>query len=615
MGVSRQNLDQIRNAVNALEIIKEAVPSLKASGHRWRGLCPFHNERTPSFFFMPDKGLWHCFGSCQEGGDVFKFVMRLENLTFPEALRHLAQRAGVRIAWERDGGGPSAESQERDRLLDLLSEAAAFYRDALRKRPDAEPARRHLADRKIGSDAADAFQLGYAPSRNGFLDAALKRGARIEDLLKAGLAARSEKTGRYHDPMWGRLVFPILDPYGRVAGFGGRTLEDGGSPKYINSPETPVYSKGRQLFGLFQGRGVLREKKQAVLVEGYMDVIGCHQAGFGHAVAPLGTALTREQGQLLKRYVEEVVLLFDPDEAGTRASWRSAEVFLKADLFVRVARLPAGRDPDEFLLDQGPGALDDLLKQAPDLVDFWLDTVAKPAGASDPLAHRVRQAEELLGLVAGVSNEILREEWLKKIARRLSLDEAALVRELRNRSGSGAAAPMAPPRPLPPRGRAASPGRPAAPKAPAAASRIRSAEEEVIQILCHAPEVWPESLSRDVFRDARCRLVLEKLEAQRQASGRVDAAAVLADLNAEDGNWFSSLLLEAKDFEDPAGSLLNRLKSLEALRVERERQALEREVMEMVQGRMAKDPAKIDRYRELTRTLKGSPAAEETAPE
>ena len=297
-----------------------------------------------------------------------------------------------------------------------LEEAAGFYRDSLRGSAEAEPARRHLAQRGIRPETVDRFRLGYSPRRDGFLGSALKKGVAIEVLLQAGLAARSERTGRYQDPLGGRLIFPIHDPYGQVVAFGGRVLGDDTGPKYINSADTPVYTKGRHLYGLYEGRTELRNRGQAIVVEGYMDVIGLHQAGAATAVAPLGTALTSDQARLIRRYAQEAVLLFDPDPAGQNASWRSAAVFLKEDVFVRVAHVPGGKDPDEFVMEQGLPALEGLLSSAKDVVDFWLDVLAPSLAGFSDLHGRLRRAEELLRFIAGVPNEVLREEWVQRAA-------------------------------------------------------------------------------------------------------------------------------------------------------------------------------------------------------
>jgi DNA primase len=587
VAVSRQQLDDIRARADVVELVREAVPGLKQTGARWRGLCPFHQERTPSFYVMPEKGLWHCFGACQEGGDVFKFVMRREGITFPEAIRHMAQRAGVRLEWEKSGDASDRAARERDELAGLLEEAAVFYTRALGAHADAETARRYAVERKIRPETSVHFRLGYAPPRGSFLDDALKKGVPIETLVKAGLAVRSERSARYHDPQGGRLVFPIRDAYGQVVGFGGRVLEEGGGPKYLNSPETPLFSKGRLLYGLYEGRKHLRDKGQALVVEGYMDVVACHQAGITRAVAPLGTAFTPEQGRLLKRYVQEAVLLFDPDEAGRRAVSRTAEALLAEDVFVRVAGLPGEMDPDEFVLAQGAPALEALLSGAADVVDYWLDRLEESSKGLDPLHGRVRRAEAFIQFLRGVPNELLRREWIKRAARRLSLEESVLRRKL-----DGSAPPA--PRPGPRRG-------PAAPSAP---EKIISAEEELIQLFFAHPELGKEAVEIPPahFADLRCRGLFERLCGPWRAGGRTDAAALLAELGPADANWLSSLLVEDKRFEDPPALLARSRARLVSQSAARERRLLEKDVLDMVEGRRPRDEARIALYQDLVRS-------------
>jgi DNA primase len=520
--------------------------------------------------------------------------MKLEGLSFPEALRELARRTGVTLDWDKNDDASSRRAKDRDLLLVLLEEAASFYRDSLRGSAEAEPARRHLSQRAIRPETVNQFRLGYAPRREGFLDVALKKGVPIERLLSAGLAARSDRTGRYQDPLSGRLIFPIHDPYGQVVAFGGRVLEEDTGPKYINSPETPVYTKGRHLYGLYEGRAVLRERARAVVVEGYMDVIGLHQAGMGAAVAPLGTALTSDQARLIRRYAQEAVLLFDPDPAGQNASWRSAAVFLKEDVFVRVAQVPEGLDPDEFVQTRGLGALEELLTKAQDVVDFWLDRLAPSLAGFSDLHGRLRKAEELLRFLAGVPNELLREEWIKRTATRLSLDTAALHREMaRQGSKAGTGARPAPEKAAPP----------ARPKGP----DIRTAEEEVLQILGGVSSVWEGvDISDALFADTRCRAVFRHWRDQWKAHRSVDPAAAVEALGAADGPWLTALLLEGKKFDDPREDLARSVKSLELSVQRRERTALEREVLDMLEGRRTRDEVKILRYQTLTRLLRAA---------
>ncbi|MBL8023573.1 MAG: DNA primase [Elusimicrobia bacterium] len=591
MGVSRDTLERIKSALDPLLVVREAVPSLKQSGSRWKGNCPFHNERTPSFYFQPEKGLWHCFGACQEGGDILAFVMKLEGLSFAEAIRELAHRTGIALDWDKTDDASSRRAKERDQVFSLLEEAAGFYRDSLRGAADAEVARRYLVQRGILPETAERFRLGFAPRREGFLDVALKKGVTIEVLLRAGLAARSDRTGRYQDPLSGRLIFPIQDPYGQVVAFGGRVLEDDAGPKYLNSPETMVYTKGRHLYGLYPGRGDLRARAQAIIVEGYMDVIGLHQAGATTAVAPLGTALTSEQARLIRRYAQEAVLLFDPDPAGQNASWRSAAVFLKEDVFVRVAQVPGEQDPDEFVRDQGPAALDLLVGKAQDVVDFWLDRLAPALAGFNDLHGRLRRAEELMRFIAGVPNEVLREEWTRRAAARLSLDVDALRREMARQAAKGAGS-----------GRSVSevapPFRPQGP-------HVRTAEEEVLQILAGVGGGWdgtniPESL----FSDTRCLTVFRHWREQMKSRGAVDPAAAVEVLGAADGPWLTGLLLEGKSFDDPSEALARGLRSLAVSAQRRLRAGLEREVLDMLEGRRDRDENKILEYQTLTRLLR-----------
>lgn len=597
MGATRDSLERLRAALNPLEVFREAVPSLKQAGRRWKGLCPFHNEKTPSFTVDPERGFWHCFGSCQDGGDVFAFIMRRENLGFTEAVRLLSERTGVRMDWE--GGRPDEgekAQKERDALADLLEEASRFYHAALKSGADGESARRVLADRKVRPETVDEFRLGYVPPRNGFLDGAIKRGVPIERLLSVGLAVRSAG-GRYHDPLGDRLCFPILDPYGRVVGFGGRVMGDATGPKYLNSPETPLYTKSKQLYGLFQGKTWLRDRGQALLVEGYMDVVGCHQAGLKGAVAPLGTAFTREQAQLLKRYVKEAILLYDPDDAGVKASWRTAQILLAEDLFVRVATVPDGLDPDDYAAQKGAGALASVVDRAQDVVDFWLDRLSSAGGDFGGLHGRMRQAEEIIAFLRGVPNAILQQEWLKKAAARLSLEESALRREL-EKKGPAAAVNKVSPSPVVPVSKPVGVARPAAPK-------FRSAEEETLQFLACHPGEWMEGLNEEMFLDARCRAAFTAMAAGRSERGTVDPGAVPSALAPQDGAWWSGLMMEAKDFRDPAEERDRFLPRLKREAMKRELSALQAEVNNMQAGAAPRDEAKLSRLKHLTSALKG----------
>jgi DNA primase len=591
MGFTRNSLDQLRAALNPLEIFREAVPSLKQAGRRWKGLCPFHAERTPSFTVDPERGLWHCFGACQTGGDVFAFVMRRENVAFAEAVRTLSERAGVRLEWEGRPDEDARAQKERDALAELLEDASRYYHRALVSGAEGETARRLLAERRVTLESVQEFRLGFAPSRNGFPDLALKKGVPVERILTAGLGVRGAGGG-LRDPMSDRLCFPIFDPYGRVVGFGGRVLGEGNGPKYLNSPETPLYAKSRQLYGLFQGRAALRDRGAAVLVEGYMDVVGCHQAGVKSAVAPLGTAFGREQAKLLKRYVKEVVLLYDPDEAGLRASWRTARELLAEDVFIRVAVVPEGLDPDDYAAQKGAGALQSLVDGASDVVDFWLDRIGPQAGAAGGLQDRVRQAGELIAFLKSVPNALLQDEWLKKAARRLSLSESTLRGEMEK--GPRAASPEPP-------GSRNSPG---AGKSSPGSRPVRSSEEETLQFLAAHPEVWSESLVEDCFSDARCRAVFSAMAAARKAGRPPDAAEAAAALVPSAAGWWSGLVMEEKTFLSPAEDIIKLEARLKREQMRRELSALQAEVGRLMAEGAPQAEEKISRLKQLTNALK-----------
>jgi DNA primase len=332
-----------------------------------------------------------------------------------------------------------------------------------------------------------------------------------------------------------------------------------------------------------------------VLVEGYMDVVGCHQAGIKGAVAPLGTAFTREQAQLLKRYVKETVLLYDPDEAGVRASWKTAQVLLAEDLFVKVASVPGGLDPDEYAAEKGAGALASVVDKAQDVVDFWLDKLSAGGEGFGGLHGRVRQAEELVNFIRGVPNAILQEEWLKKAAKRLSLEESSLRQELRKKGP--ATAPAAP-------AKAPVPAVPQQQRPPRPAPSVRNAEEEALQLIAARKGPLPAELTEDLFADLRCRAAFSLVSARRREDGSADAAAVASALSGADAAWWSSLMMEDKDFGDPDESLVRTVTRLKRQAAERERRGLEADVQRMLSGGAARDDAKVARYMLLTKELK-----------
>ena len=389
MIVPPEVLDQIRTRVDLVDLIGASVP-LKRAGDRWKGLCPFHQEKTPSFTVNPKLGIFHCFG-CHAGGDAFEFLKRHDHLEFPEAVRVLADRTGVPLP-TRDG--PRFEPGGREGLHGLLDWASRRYEIWLWERDDAERARRYLAERGIATDVARAFRLGYAPEGwDHLLSAARHEGFSAEALLGAGLVLPRQTGSGHYDRFRGRLIFPIADSQGRVIAFGGRALA-GEEPKYLNSPETPVYQKGQTLYALHLARDTMAASRRALLVEGYIDCLMAHQAGIMDTVAVLGTALTPHHLGLLRRYADAAILFFDADRAGAEAARRAEDLlerspdphwwaldrrpdtFTRSGLRLKVATLPAGHDPDTFLRQEGREAFEARCAAARDVVSFHWTALA-----------------------------------------------------------------------------------------------------------------------------------------------------------------------------------------------------------------------------------------------
>ncbi|MGH9749606.1 MAG: DNA primase, partial [Candidatus Polarisedimenticolia bacterium] len=342
-------VEAVRSAADLRDIVSDYLPLKKSGGARYRALCPFHQEKTPSFHVDADKQLFYCFG-CGAGGDVFKFLMLYEKVDFPEALRTLAGRYGIALpaAGEREDG-------ERQRALAANRKALAWFRDML-QRPGGERARNYLAGRGIQRETIDRFLIGYAADGwSGLKGQLAAAGIGEAQAVAAGLLARKEESGRTYDRFRDRVIFPILNLAGDPIGFGGRILGEG-EPKYLNSPETPAFSKGDNLYAVGLAKEAIRREGYAVLVEGYMDVIALHQAGVAHVVATLGTGFTTGHVRLLKRFTDRVAVNFDPDAAGAAATRRSLEVLLEHGFEVQVVTLPAGKDPDLFVRERGTEA-------------------------------------------------------------------------------------------------------------------------------------------------------------------------------------------------------------------------------------------------------------------
>jgi DNA primase len=420
--IDENAIRDIRERANVFEVVSDVV-SLRRRGRSAVGLCPFHAEKTPSFSVSEERGFFHCFG-CGEHGDVFTFVMKTQGLPFPEAVRAVAQRFGLPVP-EDTSGGPRTPTEP---LVAVNAAAAAFFRGSLRG-PTGARARAYLAERGVAAESVERFGLGFAPGGDALARHLRAQGLRMDDAIAAGLVLKRQG-GSLLDRFRERLMFPIADPMGRVVAFGGRILPGAPvtgdpPPKYLNSPESPIFHKGRTVYGLGLARDAVRKRARVIVVEGYLDVVALAQAGIEEVVAPLGTALTADQLRVLRRFSETVLACFDGDTAGRRAAARSFPVFIEAGLWGRGVFLPSGDDPDTFVRTQGKDALEALLAKAEPLVDAYL--LELRGGQDDSVGKRAEAVREVSRILRNVTDQYQRDQLTRLAALRLGVREPALI--------------------------------------------------------------------------------------------------------------------------------------------------------------------------------------------
>jgi DNA primase len=494
------SIDEIKSRIDILDLAAEAGVKLRRTGRNYTGFCPFHqNTRTPAFVIWPESGTWRCFGECNEGGDIFKFLMKKEGIDFKEALQRLADKAGVTL--ERLQPEKPEQKEENQRLRNLLEDAVTFYRHQLLNTDAGKVALAYLTEKRgLTLQTIEAFGLGYAPhSWDATLNHFKARHYTEQDLLEVGLLSERE-SGGYYDKFRHRIMIPIRDENGRMAGFGGRILDPNDIPKFMNSPQTALFDKGRLLYGLDRARKPIRTADQAVIVEGYLDVIAVHQAGYENVVSPMGTALTEDQLRLLKRFTRKIVLALDPDVAGQKAVLRGLdaarasmdreteirfdargllrhEARLQADL--RVATMPDGLDPDEIVA-RDPAEWSRLIQAAKPIIEHVLDTLLAEHDINDPKA-RAEIAAQVLPLIEDLPNPVERDSYRQMLARRLRVDE----RSLSAAPPTGGTPRRAPVR----RPEAAPPQTPAPTLAPV--SPFRKMESACLSYLLRRPDLLP----------------------------------------------------------------------------------------------------------------------------
>jgi DNA primase len=409
--------------VDIREIIAGYLP-LKKVGSKYRGLCPFHTEKTPSFYVDAGKQLFYCFG-CGTGGDAFKFLMLYEKVDFPEALRMLARRYGIPLP-ER----VHHASSERQALIQINQATAAFFAATLADPAEGKRARAYLKERGLSAGTVSSFELGFAPARwDGLKKALARQGFSEAQQLTSGVLAKKEETGRTFDRFRGRLMFPIRSMSGACVGFGGRLLEPG-EPKYLNSPETPLFHKGEILYGLDRTSDAIRRADRAILVEGYMDFLTLHQAGVENLAATLGTGFTAAHARLLARATRRAVVNFDPDSAGQAATRRSLDVLLESGFEVRVLRLPDGKDPDRFVREEGAERYRDRVDKAPTYVEYLARNAAQRVDLTGP-AGKIQALNEVLPYVARMENAVERSEQVKLLSEVFRIQDGIVLQELK----------------------------------------------------------------------------------------------------------------------------------------------------------------------------------------
>ena len=429
--ISPAILDHIRGANEIVEVIGAFVP-LKRSGANFVALCPFHKEKSPSFNVNPQKQIFYCFG-CHKGGDVFRFLQTYENLSFVESVKRLADRA--RIPLEFGSVAESPQKQLRDALLQMHEQIAVRWHQGLLNDAGAQVARDYLAKRRVSNEAVQSFRLGYAPDDwEDSVNWARSKGFNLDLALQSGLIVRKEGDDRYYGRFRGRLMFPICDDQSRVIGFSGRVLGgDEKIAKYVNSPETLLFHKGRVIYGLDKAKRALLDSHYAVVCEGQLDLIACHMAGVQNAVAPQGTALTADHMRLLKRYVDEVILCFDADKAGVNATIRALDDLLKSGLAVRVATLPASHDPDSFITEFGRAEFQKRLEDAEGFFDFYLRHLCRV----EDIRHdkgRLKVVREMGIALQKAGSPVLSDTYTQKIARQLGVGVESIRAEFRTLS-------------------------------------------------------------------------------------------------------------------------------------------------------------------------------------
>jgi DNA primase len=581
-------VDDLKSHVDIVQVVQERVP-LRKMGATWKGLCPFHGEKTPSFHVNGEKGFFHCFG-CGVGGDVIKFVELYDKVAFPEAIRTLAARAGLQVPEQEDARQDGESQREREALLKIHEVAAAWFREQLAT-PAGAAARRVITDRALSASLVEQLGIGYAPASGGLRARLVKEGFSEALVVKSGLVQQPDG-GQLRDRFRHRFMIPIMRDNGAIVAFGGRAMDAGQQPKYLNSPETAIYVKGRTLYGLNWSKSAISRAKYAVLVEGYFDWAQAFQGGITNVVASSGTALTTSQAKLLRRFAGKVVLSFDPDAAGQGAAARSSELLVTEGFQVNVAVLPPGDDPDNFIRKQGAAAYQEQLKSSRPYLDFLLDRTAAAGDLSSDEGRRTFLAG-MLGVAARIPDAAARDQFADRIAHKARITEEVVRAEIRRAAVQKQTNIAEVERRAP------------------AMGQIKVAERGLIWALMHAPDAAVAALAGVGDHDFDG---LPTREILKQARALLDwppaglPAALIERLSTGEAALVGDIAREPRPPADPADCSL----TLKRLRLERELGQVRSEIRRLQEADVAAHDAAITellgRQTDLIRDLEATRA-------
>lgn len=548
--IADEIINQIRDRVDIAEVVGNHV-SLTRAGQNLKGLCPFHQEKSPSFTVNSSKQIFHCFG-CGAGGNVFTFLTRITGASFPEVVRDLGRKVGIEV---QESAGPSGPQAAQAARVESLNQAVvSWFKENLNDLKLGAEARAYLAGRGMTDATLERFAVGFAPNEwDGLSRALSKQGFTAAELAMAGLTvAREQGATGFYDRFRGRVMFPITDLRKRVVGFGGRILGEG-TPKYLNSPDTPLFKKGHTLYALDLAREAVARLKTVIVVEGYFDAVALHQAGLTHTVATLGTALTPDHIHVLRRFASKVVLLFDPDAAGVRAALRGLDLFVNSGLGVKVVSLPVGDDPDTYVRKEGPEAFARLEEQAPSLLDFALEHSLKTA-ESTTIEGRIRSVDDVLRILQKSEHPIEREERIRLVAERLGVSQQRLIERYPALAQS--------------EGRRAIATKPSAP----IPARIAPEERDLVYLLLQG-QLTPADVRRlrpETFSVPACRHIVETALTLLDGSGRVGLRHLLDAVvdHPYCGSLATELSMREEHFDDVKAHVAGCLDLLDRKRAE-----------------------------------------------